>query len=121
MTRRRYFRQASGFPGAHNRRNLAAAAAAAWCAGADPARLGKALAGFGGVEHRLEIFAEHAGVRWCNDSAATVPQATAAALAAFDEPMILITGGTDKCLDFTPVREPTERPGHNPAGWHRHR
>jgi UDP-N-acetylmuramoylalanine--D-glutamate ligase len=96
-------------PGAHNRRNLAAAAAAAWCAGADPARLGPALAGFGGVEHRLEVFAEYAGVRWCNDSAATVPQSTAAALAAFDDPLVLITGGTDKQLDFTPVREAYRR------------
>jgi UDP-N-acetylmuramoylalanine--D-glutamate ligase len=92
-------------PGGHNRRNLAAAAAAAWCAGANPAELGQTLAGFGGVEHRLEIFAEYDGVRWCNDSAATVPQSTAAALAAFNDPIILITGGTDKCLDFTPVRE----------------
>ena len=92
-------------PGPHNRRNLAAAAAAAWCAGADPKGLGTALASFGGVEHRLEIFAEHKGIRWCNDSAATVPQSTAAALAAFDEPIILITGGTDKLLDFTPVRD----------------
>ncbi|MDX9957973.1 MAG: UDP-N-acetylmuramoyl-L-alanine--D-glutamate ligase [Spirochaetia bacterium] len=96
-------------PGGHNRRNLAAAAAAAWCAGANPAELGQALAGFGGVEHRLEVFAEYGGVRWCNDSAATVPQSTAAALAAFDDPVILITGGTDKCLDFTPVREAYRR------------
>lgn len=96
-------------PGTHNRRNLAAAAAAAWCAGADPAKLAPALAGFGGVEHRLEVFAEYAGVRWCNDSAATVPQATAAALTAFDDPVILITGGTDKQLDFTPVRDSYRR------------
>lgn len=96
-------------PGAHNRRNLAAAAAAAWCAGADPAKLGKALAGFGGVEHRLEVFADYAGVRWCNDSAATVPQSTAAALSAFDAPIVLITGGTDKRLDFAPVREAYRR------------
>lgn len=96
-------------PGPHNRRNLAAAAAAAWCAGADPAKLGQALASFGGVEHRLEVFAEHAGVRWCNDSAATVPQSTAAALSAFEDPIVLICGGTDKQLDFTPVREAYRR------------
>ncbi|MFH2113394.1 MAG: UDP-N-acetylmuramoyl-L-alanine--D-glutamate ligase [Spirochaetota bacterium] len=96
-------------PGAHNHRNLAAAAAAAWCSGANPVELGQALAGFGGVEHRLEVFAEYAGVRWCNDSAATVPQSTAAALSAFDDPIILITGGTDKQLDFSPVREAYRR------------
>ncbi|HPE36554.1 MAG TPA: UDP-N-acetylmuramoyl-L-alanine--D-glutamate ligase, partial [Spirochaetales bacterium] len=42
--------------------------------------------------------------RWYNDSAATVPEAVAAALDAFSEPIVLITGGTDKNLDFRPVR-----------------
>jgi UDP-N-acetylmuramoylalanine--D-glutamate ligase len=92
-------------PGAHNRGNLAAAGLAAWAAGADPAALPGALAGFPGVEHRLELFARKNGVRWCNDSAATVPQAVAAALDAFAEPIVLITGGTDKMLDFAPVRK----------------
>ncbi len=91
-------------PGAHNRGNLAAAGLAAWAAGADPSVLPGALALFPGVEHRLEIFAQKNGVRWCNDSAATVPQAVAAALDAFAEPIVLITGGTDKMLDFAPVR-----------------
>ncbi|HAE21552.1 MAG TPA: UDP-N-acetylmuramoyl-L-alanine--D-glutamate ligase [Spirochaetaceae bacterium] len=91
-------------PGAHNRGNLAAAGLAAWAAGADPAALPEALAGFPGVEHRLETFAQKNGVRWCNDSAATVPQAVAAALEAFAQPIVLITGGTDKMLDFAPVR-----------------
>jgi UDP-N-acetylmuramoylalanine--D-glutamate ligase len=91
-------------PGAHNKGNLAAAGLAAWAAGADPSVLPEALALFPGVEHRLESFARKNGVRWCNDSAATVPQAVAAALEAFEEPIVLITGGTDKMLDFTPVR-----------------
>ncbi|TFG84195.1 MAG: UDP-N-acetylmuramoyl-L-alanine--D-glutamate ligase [Spirochaetales bacterium] len=96
-------------PGAHNRSNLAAAGLAAWAAGADPASLAGSLASFPGVEHRLELFAERDGVRWCNDSAATVPQAVAAALEAFAEPVVLITGGTDKKLDFSPVREAYRR------------
>lgn len=91
-------------PGAHNRRNMAAAALAAWAAGAEPGGLAAAMETFPGVEHRLEHFADRNGSRWYNDSAATVPEAVAAALDAFSEPIVLITGGTDKNLDFRPVR-----------------
>jgi UDP-N-acetylmuramoylalanine--D-glutamate ligase len=48
-------------------------------------------------------------VRYFNDSAATIPQATAAALEALDPPVILITGGTDKELDFSPLLGPIQR------------
>jgi UDP-N-acetylmuramoylalanine--D-glutamate ligase len=92
-------------PGAHSRYNLAAAGLAAWAAGADPAAIARGLAEFGGVEHRLELFLERDGVSWCNDSAATVPEAVAAALSSFDRPIVLITGGTDKVLDFKPHRK----------------
>lgn len=91
-------------PGEHNRRNLMATGLAAWAAGADPGRLGAALASFPGVEHRLEAFLEREGLRWVNDSAATVPEAVAAALGSFSGHISLITGGTDKNLDYRPVR-----------------
>ena len=60
--------------------------------------------GLAGVEHRLERFTEKNGIAWYNDSAATIPQAVGAALNSFDGPVILITGGTDKNIDFDPVR-----------------
>ncbi len=91
-------------PGAHNRRNIAAAAISAWTCGADPQAIGAAAAMFTGVEHRLEPIRERRGVRWYNDSAATVPEATLAAVEAFEEPVVLITGGTDKKLDFEVAR-----------------
>jgi len=91
-------------PGAHSRRNVAAAALAAWACGADPTALAAAAASFPGVEHRLEPIRERRGVRWYNDSAATVPEATRAAVEAFTEPVVLITGGTDKKLDFEVAR-----------------
>lgn len=91
-------------PGAHQRKNLLAAALACRAYGLAPALISSALASFSGVEHRLERFAEKGGVSWYNDSAATIPQAVAAALGSFDNPVILITGGTDKNLDFEPVR-----------------
>ena len=91
-------------PGPHARRNLLAAALAARLMRGDAAAISRALGNFPGVEHRLEVFLEAGGVRFCNDSAATVPQAVEAALYAFDTPTVLITGGTDKNLDFEPVR-----------------
>ncbi|MBU0927758.1 MAG: UDP-N-acetylmuramoyl-L-alanine--D-glutamate ligase [Spirochaetes bacterium] len=91
-------------PGAHNRRNVAAAAIAAWALGAAPSAIASAAASFKGVEHRLEPIRTRRGVRWYNDSAATVPEATRAAVEAFSEPVVLITGGTDKKLDFAEAR-----------------
>jgi len=92
-------------PGAHTRRNLAAASLAAWACGAEPAMIARAAASFTGVEHRLEPIRENKGVTWYNDSAATVPEAVVAAIEAFDKPVVLITGGTDKKLDFEVARK----------------
>ncbi len=91
--------------GIHQRKNLLAAACALRAMGVDPEAIRGGMASFPGVEHRMEFFAESAGVRWYNDSAATIPQAVAAALLSFDGPPVLITGGTDKNLDFEPVRK----------------
>ncbi|GAB1454865.1 MAG: UDP-N-acetylmuramoyl-L-alanine--D-glutamate ligase [Spirochaetia bacterium] len=91
-------------PGTHNRRNMAAAALAAWACGAEPSSIAKAAASFVGIEHRLEPVRDRRGVRWYNDSAATVPEASKAAVEAFSDPVILITGGTDKNLDFSVAR-----------------
>lgn len=87
-------------PGGHARRNLAAAALGAWALGIAPDAIREASGSFAGIEHRLEAVRTRRGVRWYNDSAATVPEAVAAAVAAFDEPVTLISGGTDKKLDY---------------------
>ena len=92
-------------PGPHMRQNLLNAAQAIALYGAKPASIGSALARFPGIEHRLEFFREADGVKWYNDSAATIPEAVAAAIGSFEKPIILLTGGTDKNLDFTPLAE----------------
>ncbi len=92
-------------PGKHQRKNMLCAALACRAYGAGSRAIREAIADFPGVEHRLEKFAENNGIAWYNDSAATIPQAVAAALDSFSERIILITGGTDKNLDFSPVRE----------------
>ena len=89
-------------PGRHNLVNLAAAGlGVAAFVGCDQApRIARSLAGFGGLEHRLETVAHWRGIRFVNDSAATMPHATAAAVAAVPAPVTLIAGGNDKELEF---------------------
>ncbi|MDR0387498.1 MAG: UDP-N-acetylmuramoyl-L-alanine--D-glutamate ligase, partial [Treponema sp.] len=92
-------------PGAHSKMNLLAAALALLDLGLPPAFVRKSLGTFPGVEHRLEFFHEAGGIRFYNDTAATIPEAAAAAAAAFDAPVVLVAGGTDKELDFAPLVE----------------
>jgi UDP-N-acetylmuramoylalanine--D-glutamate ligase len=91
-------------PGPHQRKNLLASSLACRLYGAASSSVYTAMSTFPGVEHRLEFFAEKNGISWYNDSAATIPQAVAAALDSFSGRVVLITGGTDKNLDFAPVR-----------------
>lgn len=91
-------------PGFHMKKNLLAAALALRAYGLKAKDISTAMGSFPGVEHRLEFFAEAKGTKWYNDSAATIPQAVDAALNSFDEPVVLITGGTDKNIDFEPCR-----------------
>ena len=61
---------------------------------------------FPGVHHRLELVRILDGVEWYNDSASTSPTRGISALNAFDEEIILIAGGADKNLDYTPIAKP---------------
>ena len=58
------------------------------------------------VEHRLEFIREIDGVKWYNDSVSSSPTRTIAGLKSFDEEIILIAGGYDKNLDYTPIAKP---------------
>lgn len=92
-------------PGRHNRENVCAAACVARACGAPPDAIAAAVAGFAGVEHRLEPVAELDGVRFINDSIATAPDRTLAALEAVPGPLVLILGGYDKGLPFGGLAE----------------
>jgi UDP-N-acetylmuramoylalanine--D-glutamate ligase len=87
-------------PGRHMLANVVGAALAAHLAGADPTSIAGAIRDFPGVPHRLETVAERGGVRWVNDSQATIPDAAIAALRAFEAGMVLVAGGKDKGLDY---------------------
>ena len=90
-------------PGRHNRFNAAAAAVSAWLLGAPAEAIERAARSFPGLPDRIEFVAEKAGVRYYNDSIATTPESTLAALEAFETPMIVIAGGSSKNLSFTEV------------------
>jgi len=62
---------------------------------------------FSGVNHRLELVRILDGVEWYNDSASTSPTRGISALNSFDgKKIILIAGGADKNLDYTPIAKP---------------
>ena len=63
----------------------------------------KAIKEFKPVEHRIEFVREIGGVKWYNDSASSSPTRTLSGLNAFKEDIILIAGGYDKNLDYTPL------------------
>jgi UDP-N-acetylmuramoylalanine--D-glutamate ligase len=89
-------------PGSHMLANVLAAALAASAAGAEHERIAEAIRSFAGVPHRLEPLGERDGVRYVNDSQATIPIAAIAALRAFaPAPVVLIAGGQGKGLDLT--------------------
>lgn len=61
---------------------------------------------FSGVHHRLELVRTLDEVEWYNDSASTTPTRGISALKALDKEIILIAGGADKNLDYTPIAKP---------------
>ena len=86
--------------GEHNVLNvLAACAIAAGATIALPA-IQTAIEEFKGIPHRMQLVATKDGVDYYDDSIATTPERTLAALKSFDEPMVLLLGGRDKNLPW---------------------
>lgn len=86
--------------GEHNITNVLAAVSVALAYGLTLKQIASGIENFPGVPHRLEYAGEKNGVRYYNDTTATIPEAAIAALRFFVEPIILIAGGSDKRLDF---------------------
>ena len=91
--------------GIHNAENMCAAIAATKRF-VTPEVQAKAISNFAGVEHRLEFVKQIKGANWYNDSIASSPTRTIAGLKSFDENIVLIAGGYDKHLDYTPIAKP---------------
>lgn len=65
--------------------------------------ISKTLREFKGVEHRLEYVDTKYGVKYYNDSISTTPGKAIAAFTSFSQKIILIAGGSDKNLDYSPI------------------
>jgi UDP-N-acetylmuramoylalanine--D-glutamate ligase len=94
--------------GLHNVENVLAAIALCEAAGFPFAAFASALERFTPSRHRIEPVAMHGGVQFINDSKATNPDSVIRALETVAPAppgrVILIAGGLDKGLDFTPLK-----------------
>lgn len=93
-------------PGRHNLDNAALALEAGRRLSLRAARLAAATLDFRPLPHRLELVGEAVGRRWFNDSIATSPYATRAALEVMTgRCVVLIVGGQNRPADWTPVAQ----------------
>ncbi len=95
--------------GRHNVANVLAAAALADAVGVPVDAMRRALSGFKGLRHRMEVIGDRDGVLWINDSKGTNVGATVAALNGMDRPVVLIAGGDGKGADFSLLRDAVRR------------
>jgi len=96
-------------PGVHNRDNLAAAIAAASQYVDDEEVIRRGIVAFEGLPHRLKFVAKKSGVLYYDDSISTTPGSAIAALASFEQPKVIILGGSDKGADYTTVVDACKR------------
>jgi UDP-N-acetylmuramoylalanine--D-glutamate ligase len=89
--------------GAAGREDVAAAAGAALEYGVAVEAVRRAIKSFRPLGHRLEIIAEASGVTYIDDSKATNPHATLAAVKGLND-VVLIAGGRAKGIDLTALR-----------------
>ena len=92
----------------HDIANALAAAATAAAVGATAEGLGQALRSFEPGAHRVQRVASIGGVAYYDDSKATTPHATVAALRGF-EAAVLIAGGRNKGLDLSKLLDAVDR------------
>ena len=104
-----YSLRAVALSGAHNRENMMAAIAAARTFGVPAPAVQEALERFRGLEHRLEVVRERAGVRFVNDSKGTNAGAVVKSLESFAGDVILLAGGVEKGGDYGVLIEPVRR------------
>lgn len=91
-------------PGKYNLENACAAISAGLEFTGNWDEIGRGLRDFEGLPHRLKFVREVDGVKFYDDSLATTPGSVVAVIAAFEQPKILILGGSSKGVpDFGPI------------------
>ncbi len=91
-------------PGVTGLEDAVAAAGAALEYGVDPRAVARAVPAFRPLGHRLEVVATSGGVTYIDDSKATNPHATLAALRGMRD-VVLIAGGRSKGIDLGPLAQ----------------
>ncbi len=88
--------------------NLMTAALVLYLYGLEISAIEEGMKTFKGIRHRLQPVIEKQGIRYYNDSAATIPIAALASIQHFApkaKRLHVIFGGSDKELDFAPLEE----------------
>ena len=86
--------------GVHNQENICAAITAAWQITQNQKALLSAIRAFTGLPHRLEIIKSSNNITYYNDSFASAPEATLAAINSITNNKIMIIGGLDRNLNL---------------------
>lgn len=87
--------------GKHNQENVLASVCGAKLLNVRSGPMQTAIQKFTGLPFRLQLVAANKKKnRFWNDSCATAPEATIAALKTFDEPVILVAGGSEKNVEY---------------------
>ena len=105
-----FHREALHLKGAHNGRNLCVALAVLDGLGVDipgmKDELQAAVESFEGLPHRLAEIEDKSGLTFVDDTLSTSPYATIHAIDAYaSRPLTVLVGGTDRGLDYAPLRE----------------
>ena len=117
-----------GCAGVHNGRNLCVGAGRAGRHRASTCRepaVAEAVASFEGLPHRLTEIEDPSGLTFVDDTLSTSPYSAMHAIDAYEgRPLTVLVGGTDRGLDYAPLREhlrgsgadrdrhPGQRPAH---------
>lgn len=91
---------AMAIPGAYNLQNACAAIDAALVFGVSDEAITQGLSTFKGLPHRLQFIREVGGVKFYDDSIGTTPGSSVAVMQAFEEPKVVIMGGSAKGASF---------------------
>jgi len=92
-------------PGLHNIENVMAALVPALLDGCPADLAWRAVCGFTGLSHRMQLVRRIDGVNWYNDSKGTNVGSVVKSLAGLEAPVTLIAGGKDKGGDYAPLRD----------------
>lgn len=97
-------RKSIALPGEHNLENILTAVATAILMACPKETIQHVLTSFTGVKHRTQFVREWKKRKFYNDSKATNTLATKSALAAFEQPVILLAGGLERGHSFEEMR-----------------